>query len=103
VFVIDPVRCEQARRRPVNASGDRCAELNDGGGLKDRGRTEWWLSSTAELSPASERVRIPRPRSLPAKKKREVAPGSVDEGLADVQHASRANRFEKMGRFVFIR
>jgi hypothetical protein len=34
--VIDRVRCEQARRRPVSGGGDRGAELNAGGGLKER-------------------------------------------------------------------
>jgi hypothetical protein len=75
------VRCGQARRRPVNAGGDRRAELYEGGGLKER---------------------VVLVQRLIENKTRQDAPGGIGEGLADVQHPSRKNRFEKMRGFVFF-
>ncbi|MCI0420913.1 MAG: hypothetical protein L0312_17065, partial [Acidobacteria bacterium] len=53
------VRCEQSRRRPVNGSGECCAELDVGGWLKKRVRASLQLLSCRRL-PAKKRARMPQ-------------------------------------------
>jgi len=97
VFVIDLVRCEQARRRLVNTSGERRAEINEGGGLKERevpvvngsavADERTWPRSAATLA-AGEEKRARRPQE-----------GS---GLADVLASPQNGSIRKVVRIRFL-
>ena len=79
--------------------GDRGAELNEGGVLKEREVLVFNGSAVAGERPWP---RSAAPLAAGEKKMRQVAPAGIGEGLPDVQHPSRTDRSEKMGGFVFF-
>ncbi|HLA81900.1 MAG TPA: hypothetical protein VJP78_09850 [Thermoleophilia bacterium] len=76
----------------VNGGGDRRAEFNEGGGLKERVVLLFTGSSVA-----GKRTWPRSAATLAAgeKKRRQDAAGGVGEGLADVRHPSRTEHTKK--------